>query len=345
MPRTEDGSIISPDGKVLYFSLERFMDDICDGDCCFMCGVSPQDAPFNKEHILPNWLLRRFDLHNRSIVLPNGNEHRYGTYVVPCCEACNSLMSERIEIPVSRLLSQGSEAVYAHLRSEGPRLLFTWMSLIFLKIHLKDTGLRWHLDHRSGNEAIADEYNWKIFHHLHALARSFYIDATINPEAFGSMICMPMKDIEGEEKFDLADLSLAQTLFIRIDDIAIYTVFDDSCASMHGLQNLIENINGAISRPQARELAARLACCNLDLVNRPEFFTQVINGSSIVIGGVHEDTPIFPDTNSENLGPMMERILGDYVQHITNRPTHENMNLLRSGRLSFLFDDDGNFIS
>ncbi len=345
MPRTTDGSIISQDGKVLYFSLERFMNDICNGDCCFICGISPQNAPFNREHILPNWLLRRFDLHNRSITLPNGNEHRYCTYVLPCCESCNSLMSEHIENPVSRLFSQGSEAVHAHLLSEGPELLFTWMSLIFLKIHLKDTGLRWHPDHRASDEAIANEYNWKIFHHLHALARSFYIDATITPEAFGSMVCLSMKDIEGEEKFDLVDLSLAQTLFIRIDGVALYTVFDDSCASMHGLRHLIEKINGAISPPQAREIAARLACYNLRLENRPQFFTRVINDSSVIIGGIHDGTPIFSNTTSANLGSMMERVLGDYAQHIINRPADENMNLLRAGHLSFLFDDNGNFIS
>jgi hypothetical protein len=31
--QTKDGSIINDNGKVLYFSVERFIRDICEGDC------------------------------------------------------------------------------------------------------------------------------------------------------------------------------------------------------------------------------------------------------------------------------------------------------------------------
>jgi hypothetical protein len=46
---------------------ERFIEDICLGDCCFICGAKPDEKPFNNEHILPDWVLRRYDLFARTI--------------------------------------------------------------------------------------------------------------------------------------------------------------------------------------------------------------------------------------------------------------------------------------
>jgi hypothetical protein len=42
-------------GNVIYFSLERFVRDIGLGDCCFICGASPSDVPFNNEHVIAEW--------------------------------------------------------------------------------------------------------------------------------------------------------------------------------------------------------------------------------------------------------------------------------------------------
>lgn len=75
--RTQDGSIVASDGRVLFFSAERFAKDICEGNCCFICGADPADTAFNDEHILPNWLLRRYKLHALEIGLPNGRTLRY----------------------------------------------------------------------------------------------------------------------------------------------------------------------------------------------------------------------------------------------------------------------------
>jgi hypothetical protein len=41
---TQDGSIIDRAGKVIFFSTQRFVDDICLGNC-FICGARPEDKP------------------------------------------------------------------------------------------------------------------------------------------------------------------------------------------------------------------------------------------------------------------------------------------------------------
>jgi len=57
-----DKSIINDQAKVIFFSLERFRTDIVEGHCCFICGARPDANAFNDEHVVPRWILKRFDL-------------------------------------------------------------------------------------------------------------------------------------------------------------------------------------------------------------------------------------------------------------------------------------------
>ena len=57
---TDDGSALSNDDRVIFFSFHRFIADIVQGKCCFICGARRGTVPFNDEHILPDWILRKF---------------------------------------------------------------------------------------------------------------------------------------------------------------------------------------------------------------------------------------------------------------------------------------------
>jgi hypothetical protein len=131
--RAPDGSVIDQNSRVIFFSEQRFVDDICLGECCFICGAAPGDMPFNNEHVLPEWLSRRYNLFDRTIVLPNGNTLRYDRYTVPCCVPCNKLMGERIEELISEITRRGAEATIAFLKANGNLEFFVWMGLIYLK--------------------------------------------------------------------------------------------------------------------------------------------------------------------------------------------------------------------
>jgi hypothetical protein len=65
--RLDDGSVIDDNGKLIFFSTQRFVNDICLGHCCFICGAAPSSVPFNDEHVIPEWVLRRFGLFSKSI--------------------------------------------------------------------------------------------------------------------------------------------------------------------------------------------------------------------------------------------------------------------------------------
>ena len=153
---TSDGSVVDSRGRILYFSCPRFISDICQGNDCFICGAKPNTVGFNNEHILPDWVLRRYNLHNRVITLPNGRGFRYGEFKIPCCIECNKIMGTKFEAPISELFSKGHSAVSQELKDNGPLKLFCWMSLIFLKAHLKDTLLNFHFDRRKGDMKMGE---------------------------------------------------------------------------------------------------------------------------------------------------------------------------------------------
>ena len=154
MPVTSDGSVVDQEGRLIFCSPARFVADICEGDHCFICGRSKREVDFNREHVLPDWMLHQFNLHRSTMTLPNSERHPYGTYTVPCCINCNSRLGEVFEMPISKAFASGFAGIEALVADEGPDRLFQWLSLIFLKLHLKDRRLRKNLDRRIAEAPI-----------------------------------------------------------------------------------------------------------------------------------------------------------------------------------------------
>ena len=342
---TPDGSIIDETGKVLFFSTNRFIDDICLGDCCFICGAKPGQKPFNNEHILPEWLLRRYNLFAGTITLPNGNKVRYDRYTVPCCAECNSLMGTEIEAPISNAVNAGSE-VFADFIVKNCLLIFTWMGLIFLKTHLKDRKFRVHLDQRMGDEKIADQYEWEYLHHIHCIVRCFYTNREIQQEAIGSMLGLPVRAQASQEQFEFGDLYLAQSMFLQLDGMAILAVFNNSGAAMSWFWQKLEKITGPISELQLRENMVEFAYLNLLLKERPTFQTDCdIREETCRIVGKRGSLEL-EDMNLELRGKLMLHAYQDMLPHIHNRDAtdEEVLQAIKAGTFTFLFDESGEFI-
>jgi hypothetical protein len=345
--RTPDGSILHQDGRVIYFSCERFVRDIGRGTCCFICGASPADAPFNDEHVIPDWVLRRFQLHDQSISLPNGRTFRYDRYKIPCCEACNSRMGELIERPVRELLSQDADGICDRIRSGGNTLLFVWMALIFLKTHLKDRSIRANPDFRAPPDSIADIYDWPSLHHLHCVVRSFYTGATMAPGVLGSFIVMPYKVCDSLGAFDYADLYPAQCAMIRLDAIILYAVFDDACGAFNGIRHDIERIDGPLNELQARELLADLGCANHHISERPMFWSSVLPTGDCMIVADHSPTLHFENREILVRGRYLVEAIGPALGpefEIRGFKGDAALERLAKGDVTFTFDDDGVFI-
>jgi hypothetical protein len=343
-----DGSVESESGSVVFFSAERFERDIGLGDCCFICGANPRKKLFNNEHILPEWVLRRFNLFGRTIKLPNGRSFRYDQYTIPCCTDCNSMMGHIEETPISAVVSAGTDAVQDFVVQNGSLKFFVWLGLISLKTHLKDKYLRFNLDRRLPDEKIADSYNWGHLHHLHCISRCFYNNAVIQKEAFGSMLVLAIKTHPDEDNFDFADLYAAQTMMLRLGNVGFVVVFNDSCGATNGFMPTLERINQPISTVQLRDIMTDMAFMNLSIKERPQFMSQFDrNKEEISLAAkLPRQFELVENLDYRLRGRLLRQALEDILPRLKSRDMSDDelQVALTEGRLTFLFDKEGNLM-
>lgn len=345
LSKTSDGSIINEKGEYVFFSIDRFVEDICIGDRCFICGSSPQDVEFDNEHVLPNWMLREYNLHSRKITLPNLSEFRYDQYTIPCCRKCNSSMNEVFEKPIHRMINRGYEAVYDYLKKNGPLLFFNWMALIYIKTHLKDKQLRFFRDSREGNESISDLYAWEDLHHIHCIARSFYTNAKINRDAFGSFIVLRARAGLGFEDFDFGDIYLGRAVLLRMDEVCFFAILNDSGFSQSFLKDTLSRISGPLSPIQIREVLARLAFVNVFLEDRPKFWSEFdLETGHYWIGAGIPGASGLGDFTSHDYGQMLYSSIKGMLSRMVNTDRDLIIEQVKEGKYTFLFDQNGHFI-
>jgi hypothetical protein len=336
-----DGSIRDSDGKLLFFSTEAFLRDIADGNHCFICGRSPHETFFNDEHVLSDWILREYHLHNKVVTLPNGTTFRYDQWKVPCCRDCNSLMGTIFENPMRSLTSEGPNAVIERVSKDGPWPLFIWLSLIFLKTHLKGRELRFHKDHRKPDDKIADLFDWPALHHIHCVARSFYTRASLDTSVLGSLLVLHAKTAEHLEPFDYVDLHASKTMLLRLGGVAFIAVLDDSCAALNVFQDFYKKLTGPLSPIQLREVTARLAFINLNLKERPTFKSEFdpVTGRYLISASVPKELNLM-EPDWDEFGSILYRATKEYLPALDLEQMAPH---IKKGKYTFLFDQEGRF--
>jgi hypothetical protein len=338
--KLQDGSLQLPDGKILAFSAQRFSEQVAKGSCCFVCGRLKESTAFNDEHVIPDWVLRKFGLHAQVIGLPNGTSLPYARYTLPCCSSCNAWLGANIEKPVSQLLSGTYTEVVSRMAPATWRVLFVWCALLFCKTHIKDSMLRLNRDRRSGDAMIADRYDWIALHHIHSVARSTRMGVELALEVMGSVHILPACCHEPAAEFDYADNTIARSMLVRLGQLAIVAVLDDACAAFNALGGLMSRITRPLTELQLREVLACCADVNLRMKHRPKYFTEVGQGNA-VIRGVVPDRLELADFDAELFGEIFAHCSAG-VRDAPGAPSDLEQ-MIRSGKATSLFNDDGSF--
>ena len=338
--QTKDG-----EAKVIYFGIEDFKSIIVNSDACFMCGELRHTKVFDDEHVIPDWVLRRYDIQNHRITLPNGAFVRYAQYKVPCCRACNNQLGITIENPISKLLTLSYPEICALLKDdvEIRHKLFRWMCLMYVKTHLKDRSYDISVDRRKDDGKIGDYYDWAEMHHVHCMARAHISEATIDSAVYGSLVILPSLIIPSQESFDYIDNLGAQTAMVQIGGILVYAVFNDSgCAGQMCLP-LIENISGPVSPFQNKEIFAHLSYISQNLEAKPRYNSNLIEGKYFIKADFPEGSPRLLQPEVVSLGSILHHYINLLLSHeVENRA--QILDEVKAGRRGYLFDEAGNFI-
>jgi hypothetical protein len=337
---TLDGSLIGIGGKVLHFSSRRFVRDICFDGACFVCGSIRGSVPFNDEHVVPDWLLRRHKLHQQKITLPNLTSYKYGSYKVPCCVSCNSLLGRAVEERVSELLNGDYSDVKSRLSFETLTLLFSWMALLYVKTHLKDGRLS-HSRRSAEKVKIGDFYDWVHLHHAHAIARLAYTNTALSHKALGSLLVLPAQQAPHFQDFDYGDLYEHQTVLVRTGGVCIIAVLNDSCGALNLASGWLERVKGELTPIQLREIMAQIAYCNASLDQRPTFSTTTTRYGECEIVASVPKRPTVCEPGEGVRGSLLEYCLDHLLRGVANEEWVRAR--IREARYSFVFNEDGSF--
>lgn len=250
---TSGRSILRPDGEFVFIHTDDFVENILLGKHCFLCGCYPDGVEFKEEHVIPDWLLRYAGISNMSITLPNGKLLRYSAYKVRSCVGCNSLLSEKVEKPISQAI-KGDFNSFSEFLNQNQKLVFQWLCLIYYKVHFRDFSLRYDVDQRKGSMPIGAIYAWPNFHHIFCVARSVIFDAEFSDGVVGSIKVFQLNEWERQGDYDYSDNWVTDTLFLRIKDICIYVSFTDAEVVNYMTQNKFARVPQCLTPTQAIEI-------------------------------------------------------------------------------------------
>ena len=332
--------------EILYYSVDKFIEVIVKTKNCFMCGVSPDSADFDNEHIVPNWLLREFKIHNAKITLPNNTFTQYSKYTIRCCKNCNKLLNREYEVPISNIIKGGFEQIQQAIStSKGRKLFFCWMALIFIKKHLKDREYPLERNpNKSDGRTIAEEHHDFVeLHHIYCLARQAFSKAHINPNVYGTLFVLEAELYEEKsENYSSDSNTNGSTMMLRINDACIFVVFNDmqTCCIRLAQRGFFPGVDiGPLSFIQAKEIFTHLAYTNLSMTTRPSYGSGISRDCGYIISGRIPEGGIELKDNFELLSFMLSHMLKATLPHDI-----ESIERLERGELlTYLKNDDGTF--
>jgi hypothetical protein len=163
----------------------------------------------------------------------------------------------------------------------------------------------------------------------------------------GSLWILPAKSGLGFGEFDFADLYGAQTVLIRVHDIAIIAVLNDAGGCYSLQPEFIQKIEGRLAPIQLREIMVRIAHLNMLIKERPVFHSTFNDGKYEIGVDIPKAVELEEGTGKQ-LGKLMFRACDEFIDSAVipeNTMTHEQMrNHIRAGEFTFLVDSDGKFI-
>jgi len=334
--------------RKIYVTLDEFIEKIIESEnYCFICLEHKSSKVFNDEHVIPKWILKHFNLYNKRINLPNSTSFKYGNYVIPCCATCNTELSKFYEYPLSELFKSSFDEIINEIKSDTKLFIkiYHWLTLIFIKTHIKTTFLNKHQNSKIGTGKIGDSIEWNNLHHIYLMSRCHYAHAKIERAVYGSMFFFKSLNGEHIEKFDYVDSSVSRCILLKINELSVMVCFDDGRAGISLMQNTLDKLEGNLHPLQLREILAHLSYINVNLKERP-VFQSIHNETYQIIEAT------FPDSNPQLISKDLQNFqIGDFLAvfvrgYIYNQENKDIIiNEIREEKRGYLFDGNENFYS
>ena len=220
---------------------------------CFACGGEPSTGP--GEHIIPQWLQRRFNLSNNSLTLINGTRIPYRQLTIPCCESCNNGFLREIENAVIQILASPD------FNDAGARVtLGRWLCKVLIGLLVKDTTLSRDRRDPSKGSILSRDF-LEEFRHAQLILQSARKRAIFHSLHAPHPFTLYMYRIEPDESFGDFDLStnlIGQSIAVRLGPIGLVFVNDGGLQHEAGQKGPLDLDGRRLHPVQFSEVVARV---------------------------------------------------------------------------------------
>ena len=226
-----------------------------DQNHCFLCGKKLNNKNKTQEHIFPDWLLNKFKLKDKNLILPNSTVIQYKKIKIPCCNICNNQELAGLEKIISEAVING----YKHFIKLHEILIFQWLSKILYELSYLD--LRLPRDRSKVNSLKI--LNKKIFEEnletCHIFLQSLKKKTIFRKPPPWSIFVFNIKKYKNDkDNFDFMDNPSTLSIGIRMGDIGIVACLQDNHAQYIVTKKSVKKIQKVKIHPiQFREIVAK----------------------------------------------------------------------------------------
>lgn len=237
-------------------------------DACFLCGSSLRGRK-TREHVFPQWLLKRHDLRKGKLTLLNGSSFKYEQLTIPCCSSCNNEHLSRLESEVCLAFQRG----YSAVKKLPASTLYKWAGKIFYGILRKELQLYADLRDRSKGTIVASDL-LEGFSTLHLFLQSIRRPFKFHGGDPFSVLTVHLHHGGDLGDFDFRDHLPTMTVAIRSHDVGLIVSLQDGGIIRHTYGKYVRSVAGRLLVPiQFVELFAKVVYQTSLLTRIPKFVT------------------------------------------------------------------------
>lgn len=258
------GRFVVADGSVLRFSPDFVENYIGKKRYCFFCGAEPGTKVFDREHVVPAWIISKYGLEEMEIVLPNGEATKFTQTKIPSCKECNKRLGKEFEEKVPAYILNGELPRLSYSKYDNKReRLFCWLALIWAKYVLKSHQQRMVINDKNNLRSIGDHLETPGGPHVLSYVQTFVHGGGVSDTAQGSIFVFDVQYsiFDAMQPFSIDVYSVGSAIMLRFRDLAIIALLDDGGCSQRSLQGFMETHlpNEKLTEFQLYELFARLS--------------------------------------------------------------------------------------
>lgn len=335
------GNLTLADGNILRFSPDFVEDHIGRKRCCFFCGDKPDTKEFNQEHVVPDWVISRYQLEKSVIVLPNGRAMKFTKTKIPSCVQCNDKLADAFEKPISEEIEFASLPRLIHSRYDIHReRLFCWMALLWSKYVLKSHQQFSNPNRSVGSGTIGAELEKTRAPLMLSFAQTFVNGGGISDDTQGSIFVFDVEvsDFPANSKFDICVLPVGSTIMLRFKSVVVIACLDDAGCAQRTLKRVLEHIvpKRKLTELQMYEILSRIALY-ADQFSRSIYVSWTTNEKKMISHGHymgHDPTEFCGF--GEDFDVMMCRFLGwKYAEFSRDNYTDDRVKTMRTGGYTY----------